>query len=155
MITLAQPADAMDIHRVMLAAFEEYRNKAVPSSALDEKAESIKTCLKEKEEKAFLFWRDNTAVGTVRFKEQEDALYFFRLSVLPEERGKGMARQLIQALEDYAAAHHLAVLHCQVRMSEERNIALYKNNGFYISGKKTVVKPDGNLVETAFMTKKL
>lgn len=155
MITIATPADASEIHRVILAAFEEYKNSLVPSSALDEKVELIKTSLEEGQEKAFLYWKDDRAVGTVRFKEQEAALYFFRLSVRPEERGRGIAGQLLRALEDYATTYSFDVLRCQVRRSEARNIALYKNNGFYISGNNTVIKPDGKQVETALMTKKL
>ncbi|MEC0301870.1 GNAT family N-acetyltransferase [Terribacillus saccharophilus] len=155
MITLATPADASDIHRVMLAAFEEYKNSSVPSSALDEKMELIRTSLVEGEERAFVYWKNDRAVGTVRFKEQEAALYFFRLSVCPEERGRGIAGQLLQALEEYAITHNFGVLQCQVRLSVAKNITLYKNNGFYISKKRTVIKSDGKQVETALMTKKL
>ncbi|PAE15108.1 hypothetical protein CHH91_15260 [Virgibacillus sp. 7505] len=61
MITLATPEDASVIHRVMLTAFEDYRHKALPSSALSEKADSIRTCLNENE-KAFLYWRGESAV---------------------------------------------------------------------------------------------
>lgn len=154
MITLATPEDASVIHRVMLAAFEEYRHKAIPSSALNEREDSIRTSLNE-EEKAFLYRRGKTAVGTVRFKKQNDALYFFRLSVLPEERGRGIAAQLLLALEDYAAAHDVAVLCCQVRLSEARNISLYKKYGFHIIGSETVVKHNGIHVETVTMTKNL
>ncbi|MFP7480089.1 GNAT family N-acetyltransferase [Terribacillus saccharophilus] len=154
MITFATPEDASVIHLVMLAAFEEYRHMAIPSSALNERADSIRTSLNVNE-KAFLYWRGETAVGTVRFKEQNDALYFFRLSVLPEERGRGIAGQLLQALEDYAAAYDFAVLRCQVRLTEERNINLYKKNGFHITDSETVVKPNGNQVETVTMTKNL
>lgn len=155
MITLAQPEDALAIHQVMLAAFEEYRYYPAPSSALDETAESIQSSLTMEKEKALLFWSDVTPLGAVRFKKQEDALYFFRLSVIPDFRGRGIAGQLLSALENYAATQSLGLLHCQVRVSEVRNINLYKKNGFYISDSKAVIKSNGIRVETVVMTKKL
>ncbi|MFJ6412158.1 GNAT family N-acetyltransferase [Terribacillus saccharophilus] len=155
MITLAKPADASEIHRVMIAAFEEYRNTAVPSSALDETIDSIRSFLEEGKERALLFWINNIALGTVRFKEKDGALYFFRLSVRPEWRGRGVARHLLSALENYAATQSLGTLYCQVRLSEERNIDLYKKNGFCINDSKTIIKSNGIRVETVMMTKKL
>ncbi|PAF22892.1 hypothetical protein CHH49_04755 [Terribacillus saccharophilus] len=155
MITLAKPADDTEIHRVMIAAFEEYRNTAVPSSALDETIDSIRTFLEEGKERALLFWINNIALGTVRFKEEDGALYFFRLSVSPEWRGRGVARHLLSALENHAASQSLDMLYCQVRLSEERNIDLYKKNGFCINDSKTITKSNGIRVETVMMTKKL
>ncbi|MFS0559597.1 GNAT family N-acetyltransferase [Terribacillus sp. 179-K 1B1 HS] len=155
MITFAEPKDAYEIHRVMLAAFEEYRYIAAPSSALDETAASIKSLLEDEKERALIYWQADKAIGALRFKEQEDALYFFRLSVRPEERGRKIARQLLSALADHAVSHGFNMLRCQVRLSVRRNIALYEQEGFSISDRKTVIKPDGAEIETVFMTKNL
>ncbi|SDC19611.1 Acetyltransferase (GNAT) family protein [Terribacillus halophilus] len=155
MITFAEPKDAYEIHRVMLAAFEEYRYTAAPSSALDETAASIKSVLEDEKERALLYWHANKVIGALRFKEQDDALYFFRLSVRPEERGRKIARQLLSALADHAVSRGFNMLCCQVRLSVRRNMALYEQDGFSISDRKIVIKPDGAEIETVFMTKKL
>ncbi|SNZ05881.1 Acetyltransferase (GNAT) domain-containing protein [Terribacillus aidingensis] len=155
MILLAEVSHAEEIHGTMMAAFEEYRSSNTPSSALEETPNTIRTALKNGEEKAFLFWKEKKVVGAVRFREQEELLYFFRLSVRPEERGRGIARQLLAALEVYAASRKLFKLQCQVRVSVTKNIALYTQNGFCLTDRKTVSKLNGTRVETAFMTKEL
>ncbi|QXE00789.1 GNAT family N-acetyltransferase [Terribacillus sp. DMT04] len=155
MILLAKLSHAEEIHRTMLAAFEEYRFSNAPSSALEETVDTIASSLRNGEEKAFLFWREKKVIGVVRFKEQKEHVYFFRLSVRPEERRRGVARQLIAALERYAASRRLFTLQCQVRLSVAKNIALYEQNGFYISDRTTVRKQNGTRIETVHMTKEL
>jgi ribosomal protein S18 acetylase RimI-like enzyme len=155
MILLAEVSHAEEIHRTMLAAFEEYRFSNAPSSALEETVDTIESSLRKGEEKAFLFWREKKVIGVVRFREQKEHVYFFRLSVRPEERGQGIARQLLAALERYATSRRLFKLQCQVRLSVAKNIVLYEQNGFYISNRTTVRKPDETKVEIVIMTKEL
>ncbi len=47
MIRLATVEDAPLIHKIMLSAFEEYKNSHVPSGALNETVTSIEEALKK------------------------------------------------------------------------------------------------------------
>ena len=49
-------------------------------------------------------------------KLMEDDLYFGRLSVVPEARGQGLARRLIEAVEDEARRRELAGVRLGVRI---------------------------------------
>jgi len=40
--------------------------------------------------------------GMVRFLLKENGLYFYRLSVIPEKQGQGIAKKILKSLDDYA-----------------------------------------------------
>jgi len=85
MIRLASIEDAHLIHKIMLSTFEEYRNSEVPSGHL----------IKDESEQALLYYKDGIPVGTVRFRVDNNSLYFFRLSVCPEARRRGIAKKVM------------------------------------------------------------
>ncbi|CAN7765697.1 GNAT family N-acetyltransferase [Paenibacillus sp. LjRoot153] len=51
-----------------------------------------------------------------------NSLYFYRLSVSPEARGKGIAKSILNWLEEYAKKHGKSEIVCRVRMSIPKNI---------------------------------
>lgn len=155
MIRLATVEDAGIIHRIMLSAFEEYRYTDVPSSALNETVSSIEQSLKNGLEKALLYVRDGTPVGCVRFKTGESSIYFFRLSVIPEERKRGIAKSMLAWLENYAKEHGLTEIWCRVRLSVPKNIQLYQSIGFVFCKEEVVINADGRPVQTVIMKKKI
>lgn len=155
MIRLAKVEDAYLVHAVMMAAFEEYRYIDIPSSALSETVHSIQESLSHNKEHACLYMENETPIGSVRFKLNEDSLYFSRLSVCPQERGKGIAKSMLSWLEAYARQHGKREVRCQVRMSIPQNIKLYESVGYEICGKEIVVKPNGREVKTVFMKKNI
>lgn len=154
MMRLAAVEDAETIHQVMLTAFEEYRYADIPSSALNETA-SIEEALRSGKEKALLCFRDGIPVGTVRFTTDENSLYFFRLSVVPEARGQGIAKAMLAWLEGYAGEHGLTEIWCRVRLSVPRNIELYKSVGYVIVKEEVVINANGHPVKTVVMKKKM
>lgn len=117
MIRLADAKDAYLVHKVMLIAFEEYRNIDVPSSALNETIDYIAESIKNGYEKALLYFCDEKIpLGSVRFKTEDDSLYFSRLSVSPEARGNGIAKSILSWLEEYAQTNGISEIRCRVRM---------------------------------------
>jgi ribosomal protein S18 acetylase RimI-like enzyme len=152
-IRLANAEDAHLIHQIMVLAFEEYRNMDVPSSALNETVSSIEESLKNGSEKALLCFRDGIPVGSVRFKTDKNSLYFFRLSVCPEARGKGIAKSMLAWLENYAKEYGKTEIWCSVRMSLPQNIQLYKSVGYIICKEEVVTNPNGFPVKTVVMKK--
>lgn len=155
MIRVAEVSDASLIHEIMLSAFEEYRHLEVPSSALDEKVSSIEESLRNGTEKALLFFQEGIPVGSCRFRFDGSSLYFSRLSVRPEYRGRGIAKSILRWLEKYALDNNTAEITCRVRMALPQNIDLYQSIGFVVIKEEAVTKPNGFLVETVVMRKQL
>ncbi|RTR27835.1 GNAT family N-acetyltransferase [Robertmurraya yapensis] len=153
-IKLADWSDAPIIHEIMIKAFTEYKEEAAPSSALEETAQAVSISLKDGE-KSFICYSSGQPVGTVRFRLNEEHLYFFRLAVAPEMQGRGIAKKLLKALEDYAIKEEIVTLRCKVRMAVPRNINLYRSVGYAIVAEEIVQKPNGVDVKVATMVKKL
>ncbi|MBD2870626.1 GNAT family N-acetyltransferase [Paenibacillus arenilitoris] len=153
MIRLADAKDAYLVHKIMLLAFEEYRNIDVPSSALNETIDSIEASIKKGYENALLYFSDEIPLGSVRFKTEDDSLYFSRLSVSPEARGRGIAKSILSWLEDYAKKNGKSEIICRVRMSIPQNIQLYKSVGFIVAKEEVVTNPNGFPVKTVVMKK--
>jgi GNAT superfamily N-acetyltransferase len=155
MIRLAKEDEADLVHRVMMLAFEEYRHMDIPSSALNETVCSIQNSLKNGSEKALLCFDDGIPVGSVRFKTNNNSLYFSRLSVCPEARGRGIAKFLLKWLEDYAKEHGKSEVWCRVRMSVPQNIQLYSSIGYNVCKEEVVINPNGFPVKTVVMKKEI
>jgi len=151
-IKLADVPDAATIHELMIKAFMEYQDEVPPSSALDETVGSIPTSLKDNE-KALIAYIDEKPVGMVRFKLKENGLYFFRLSVIPEKQGRGIAKAILKFLEEYAKHKEIPKLLCKVRMTISKNIKLYSSIGFSIYDEEIVHKPMGINIKVISMVK--
>ena len=153
-IKLADVSDAPIIHELMIKAFMEYKDEVPPSSALEETVESITTALKDNE-KGLIAYVDETPVGMVRFQLKENGLYFFRLSVIPERQGQGIAKKVLKFLEDYAKGKEISKLLCKVRMTVTKNIKLYSSIGYSIYDEEVVHKPNAINIKVVSMMKKL
>ncbi|TFE28223.1 GNAT family N-acetyltransferase [Cohnella luojiensis] len=138
----------------MLIAFEEYRTAIPPSSALEETDESVSKALREGSESAAILYEDDTAAAMVRFKYIGDAIYFFRLSVVPNRRRRGYARQLVKWIEKQGISKGLNISRCKVRQSVQNNLVLYQDMGYEIVDTELVVRPQGT-VKALTMEKKL
>ena len=102
-IKIAETADALLLHDLMIQAFMQYKEEVPPSSALEETVQSISTALDDGEQ-ALISSIDEEPVGMVRFRVKEDCLYFYRLSVIPEKQGQGIAKERPAA--DYRERSH-------------------------------------------------
>jgi len=155
MIRLAKAEDAHLVHKIIMSAFEEYRNLDVPSGALNETVSSIEESLRSRAEKALLYFQDGVPLGTVRFKTDKTSLYFFRLAVCPEARRKGIAKSMLSWLENYAQEHGITEICCKVRMSIPENIQLYQSVGYAVFKEEAVTFPNGVQLKIASMKKKI
>ncbi|MFJ6209076.1 GNAT family N-acetyltransferase [Lysinibacillus sp. NPDC092081] len=153
-IILAQVEDASVIHNVMLQSFKEYEHATPPSSALSETIESIEQAMK-KGEHAFIGYIDEQPVAMVRFTFSAQGIYFFRLSVIPEKQGQGLAKALIEELEQYAWAKGKTISECKVRMSVQRNIELYRSLGYVVTKEDKAENRNGFSLSVATMEKQL
>ncbi|RFU60618.1 GNAT family N-acetyltransferase [Bacillus sp. V59.32b] len=155
MIKLADEEDIHTVHQLMLEAFEEYRNLDVPSSALNETVSSIVQSIKSGSEQAIVCMVDDVPVGSARFKLDDHSLYFSRVSVSPQARGKGVAKSMLVWLETFAKENNKTEMVCKVRMSLPRNMSLYQSLGYGLTKEEIHANPDGFPVKTATMKKRI
>ena len=126
----ATAADAAAIAATIAASFEQYRGKLEPESgAFRETAEGIAAEL-ARESGAIVAERNGRMIGCVMVKLIEDDLYFGRLSVVPEARGEGIARRLVEAVEDEARRRELAGVQLGVRIVLVENQELFSSMGY-------------------------
>jgi ribosomal protein S18 acetylase RimI-like enzyme len=126
----ATAADAAAIAATIAAAFEQYRGKLEPESgAFQETAEGIAAEL-ARESGAIVAERNGQMLGCVMVKLEDDDLYFGRLAVLPAARGQGIARKLIDAVEDEARRRELAGVRLGVRIVLTENQRLFTALGY-------------------------
>lgn len=141
----ATAADAEAIHSIMLEAFEEFRSAVPPSSALEETVDSIREGLESGSEFAAIVYEDNLPSAMVRYRFEGDAIYFFRLSVIPTRRKRGLARMLVEWIERKGVSKGMSRSTCMVRQSVHRNLVLYENMGYEIVGQELFVRPLGTV----------
>lgn len=142
-----------NVHRVMLDAFAEYSKHDIPSSAMNESVSSIQQAIHEGIEQAIIGYIDEKPSGSARIILEQDSIYFKRLSVSPEARGKGMAKKMIHWLEEYAKELGKETIYCRVRTDTPQNIELYQHFDFEISKEETIINKDGYVVGTVLMEK--
>ena len=153
-IKQADVADAAIIHHVMLEAFQVYKNETPPSSALEETLQSVSNAL-ERGEKALIAMEENNPVGMVRFQLKNEELYFYRLSVIPEKQGRGIARKILKALEEYADKMNVTTVLCNVRAALPKNVQLYRSIGYEVYDEEILYRPNGITVKVVSMRKEL
>lgn len=71
---------------------------------------TIKTLLDERGNGSFKLYEGTIELGEMTVGIDDDKLTVYHTRVVPEEEGKGYAKQLLNALVDYARAHHLQVV---------------------------------------------
>jgi len=126
----ATVADAVTIAAIIAASFEEYRGRLEPESgAFRETAEAVAAEL-AREAGAIIAERNGAVVGCVMVKLLEDDLYLGRLAVVPAARGQGIARRLVEAVEDEARRRELAGVRLGVRIVLPENQKLFASLGY-------------------------
>ncbi|WP_191559214.1 GNAT family N-acetyltransferase [Metabacillus idriensis] len=153
-VKFAKVSDVSIIHDLMIKAFIEYKDEVPPSSALEETVQSLLSALKDGEQ-ALISYVDNQPVGMVRLQLKEEGLYFYRLSVIPEKQGLGIAKKILRSLEDFAIKKGGTTIFCKVRMTVPKNIKLYSSIGYEIYNEEVVHKPNGINIKVVSMMKSL
>jgi ribosomal protein S18 acetylase RimI-like enzyme len=130
-IRLANTDEASLVHRIMQAAFAEYIGVLdPPSGANRETVTDVAQAMAQGG--AVLAFLDQTAVGSGRFRFEPDFLYVGRLAVLPEHRGAGIGRAMVDFMEHVAAERKFDSIHLSVRMTLPHNLRFYENMGYTV-----------------------
>ncbi|WP_331490909.1 GNAT family N-acetyltransferase [Aquibacillus rhizosphaerae] len=91
----------------------------------------------------------------VRFSCKDKNIYFYRLSVIPEKQGQGMAKRLLKALELYGLEHGCNTLTCKVRKYATKNIKLYHLIGYDIYDEEIIQRSNDIIIDVVSMKKTL
>jgi predicted N-acetyltransferase YhbS len=123
--------DVPAIVAIIHAAFQEYDGAIdPPSGAHKESAEKIRA--KMATDHAVLALLDQRVVGCVLYRDESTYMYFGRLAVLPEYRGRGIAGALIEHVEARANEHGLPRVRLAVRIALPRLRARYERLGYRV-----------------------
>ncbi|HEU5101723.1 MAG TPA: GNAT family N-acetyltransferase [Roseiflexaceae bacterium] len=129
-----RPATLSDIPTIVAlihAAFKEYDGAIdPPSGAHKESAEKIRE--KMTTDLALLALLAGRPVGCVLYRNQGDHMYFGRLAVLPDYRGRGIAGALIEYVEQRAREAGLPRVRLGVRLALPRLRARYERLGYRV-----------------------
>ena len=137
-IAFAEERDAALLAALVTTAFEEYRTTLVPpSSAHRETADSLRAVMAGAGGGALIAFDGAVPAGCVVFHDEDEDLYFGRLSVVPGSRGRVVARALIRAVEEYAAARGYPGTRLGVRLALPANGTLFASLGYEVTGHGT------------------
>ena len=130
-VSPARAEDAELVHQIMCAAYLEYVGTVdPPMSATEESAAQVADALGRGG--AVLAWDGAAPVGSARYRISGDCVHIKRVSVLPEWRGRGIARAILLYIEDLGRRHGCSRARLQVRMSLSRNVKLYRRAGYQL-----------------------
>lgn len=79
---------------------------------------------------------DEKIAGYIGFSVMADEGYILNVAVLPEYRGSGIGRKLVQTVLEYAEENSLVFVTLEVRVSNETAINLYEKAGFEKVGER-------------------
>ncbi len=117
--------------RLIQAAFEEHRGKLdPPSGVFKETLESLRG--KWSRGGAFIAQLNGEAAGGVLYEPETGFMYLGRLAVPPEFRGQGVARALVEAVEQQARTLHLPCVRLGVRTQLPANRHLFEHLGYEV-----------------------
>ncbi|MGH2447402.1 MAG: GNAT family N-acetyltransferase [Chloroflexota bacterium] len=121
------------MRRIMLAAYEEYRESLEPpSGAHDETVEDVAHALLAGG--GLIARLNGEAAGSARYRPGDNCLLVERVAVLPEFRGRGIARSMMAEMETVARELGLRAVEVYARGSLPDNVAIYRRLGYRVLG---------------------
>jgi ribosomal protein S18 acetylase RimI-like enzyme len=132
----ARPADAEIIHQVLLAAFRGLRGRGYSHQALEAAIVPPEETRRRIAQGAHVLVAEagGRVVGTATGLEEHEALHVCSVAVHPDSQGQGVARRLMEALENIARQHGCHKLWLQTAWAMTEAIALYKRLGYRQEG---------------------
>lgn len=129
-------ADCEAVLAVLKASFAPYQERLDPPSGVN--AETVHSVRGKLASQTLLVAEvDGRVVGCVflmPFKQQEGDLYFGRLAVLPAYQKQGVARRLVEQVEQYGCEHGFQRVRLGVRIALSENVYTFQRLGYEIAG---------------------
>lgn len=118
--------------------------------------------IKRSDTTVLTYWEENTLLGCVELRQENDKLYLGMLSVQPNTQGKGIGKRLLQAAEVFAKENRCTGIFMTVISVRQELIDWYVRHGYQLTGdRKPFVAPDERWgvpktkLEFVFLEKKL
>jgi len=128
----ASLAEIPIVFETMRLAFIEYKDRLFPpSGALTETIEdTVKVFALDGG--AIIAWDGDKAIGSIRYRFNENYIYIGRVSVVPSYRGRGISKLMLKKTEEIALARGIDEARVEVRLSIPDNITLYHKQNYQI-----------------------
>lgn len=128
-IRLADEADAKDVSKILLEAFDVYRRFYTDEAFAYVTPKSTEVEGRFAEGPIWLAEIDGKAVGTVSMTTEPEGLYMRSMAVLPEAQGRGVGHKLLEAVDEWAAG------------TDQERIFLYTT--YFVPGAKEMYEKHG------------
>ncbi len=113
-----------------VAALEAFENRVFPGDCLSRR--SFRYYVTAETAIMRVMKQDSALVGysLVAFRKGSKIARLYSIAVAPEASGLGLGRALLKTAEKDVRARGCAILRLEVRVDNERAIALYEKNGY-------------------------
>jgi GNAT superfamily N-acetyltransferase len=128
----AGPGDEETIARLLLEAFEPFREQYSPGGFADTTAGPDIIRERFSEWKILLAFDGDAAIGTVSGLPEGDRVYIRSMAVIPTAQGRGVGQRLLETLEAYARRAGFEKLYLYTTFVLPAAQPLYEKNGFYV-----------------------
>jgi GNAT superfamily N-acetyltransferase len=132
----AGPGDEETVVRLLLEAFEPYRDGYTPGGFAETTASEDVVRERFTTGLVWLAYIDGEAVGTVSALEDEvegGGVYIRSMAVTPKEQGRGVGQKLLETIEADARARGEKRLHLYTTFVLPAAQPLYEKNGFVVT----------------------
>lgn len=129
-IRRAEPGDAAALEKVLRESFAEFETLYTPGgfAATTPTAEQI--LVRIQEGPCWVAMQGYEAIGTVAALVKEQSVYVRGMAVIPDARGTGVARKLLDTVEQYASIANCRRLYLSTTPFLNDAIRLYEKYGF-------------------------
>ena len=132
-IRLAQHGDEETVARLLLEAFEPFRDEYTPGG-FDETTASPEIVRERLESaKIWIAFDDGVAVGTVTSLPEPERIYVRSMAVTPKAQGRGVGQALLDELETDARERGFKKLYLYTTFVLPGAQPLYEKNGFVVT----------------------
>lgn len=131
-IRLARPGDEETVARLLLDAFEPFREQYTPGGFADTTAGADVIRDRLASGRIWLAFEGNAAVGTVSALPEHDRIYIRSMAVAPHAQGRGVGQALLDTLEQYARGQGCQKLYLYTTFVLPGARPLYEKNGFVV-----------------------
>ena len=132
-IRLAGVGDEDTVARLLLEAFEPFRDEYTPGG-FDETTASAEVVRERLETaKIWIAYDDGEAVGTVTSLPEPERIYVRSMAVAPNAQGRGVGQALLETLEADARERGFEKLYLYTTFVLPGAQPLYEKNGFVVT----------------------